>query len=115
MQVGVFAEVGGHADDIKSLFRNFNQRMAERGALDFWPCPAMEDDLADVVSRGLSGSLLVRDVSCAPPGIERGQRKLPLVRVDADKMVLLALFQERHAFAHQRIGDDDAGATAAVA
>src|SRR5208282_934653 len=38
--------------------------------------------------------------------IERSDRFIPLVRIDADEVVLLALLQESHALAHQRVADD---------
>src|SRR5580692_1850752 len=38
--------------------------------------------------------------------IERSDRFIPLVRIDTDEVVLLPLFQEFHALAHQRVADD---------
>ncbi len=53
VQVGVFAEIGGHADDLGMLLRGCHERMAEgrrRGALAFAGDEAI---IADVVSFGL--------------------------------------------------------------
>src|SRR5580704_12682601 len=43
-----------------------------------------------------------------PRGFECCKCKLPFMCFDTDEMVLLALFQEGNALAHERVGDDHA-------
>ena len=72
------------------------------------PSAAIEAIIAEVVRRGLPDGADACRLHDLPPGIECCQRELPFVRLDADEVVLLALLEERHALAHQRVGDDHA-------
>src|SRR5256885_4473993 len=60
-------------------------------------------------SDGACRIVLIGWTSCSPPGFECCERELPFMRLDADKVVLFTLLQERDALAHQRVGDDHAG------
>ena len=82
-----------------------DQRMAERRGRVRCPSAAIEAIIAEVVSRGLFGDgLIVRSLMLRPPASSAVDRELPLVRLDADEVVLLARLQERHAPAHLRVG-----------
>ena len=98
------------------VFRNFNQRMAERGGFGLL---AVACDRGDHRRRGQPrligisywcGSFHAR-LPCIERGFSASCHSFASTRM---KWFFSRCFQERHALAHQRIGDDHAGATAAV-
>ena len=52
VQVGVLAEVGRHADDLRPVLGQLDERVAERGGRVACPSAAIEAIIAEVVSRG---------------------------------------------------------------
>ena len=106
VQVGVFAEVGRHADDLGPCLGQLDQRLAERAPA--WSAAlgaAIEAIIAEVVRRGApswppspcspSRTVAYFERSCVPPASSACERLLPFVRLDAHEVVLLALLQER--------------------
>src|SRR4051812_17100515 len=72
------------------------------------PSAAIEAIMADVLRPGLFDVTLLMLFIPRLVGIKNVDRLLPLTGVNTDEVIFLALFEEGHAFAHQRIEQDDA-------
>ena len=86
-----------------AVARQFDQRMAERRRLRPLSFAGDRGDHRRSRQARLAGGVCGGRASCRPPCFERLQRELPLVRIDADEVIVLACFEERHALAHQRV------------